>query len=281
VVQLLKKVVAVVIFAFTTNLYAWDSNGHKLIAEIAYENLTPNAKEAALQLLQTPGPWYPHPLSFSNSAAWADWIRPNTSQYDTWHYINLPYCGSDICLNQITASPNIVTAIQLDAAILQNKEASAVEQGAALRFYLHWLGDIHQPLHAISYYSSSYPHGDAGGNRYLLQDSVYPNLHAFWDGGCGLWPQNKNLSKRDIRTLAKEWQALYPPKEFAAALADNDPLNWAKDSHALAVEYAYEAAPRHSISLKAQKNAQIVCEKQIVLAGYRLAQNLNACYSMH
>ena len=278
--RLLKVVLSLFFIIVSPSLYAWDSNGHKLVAEIAYENLTPNAKKAVLQLLQAPGPWYPHPLSFSNSAAWADWIRPNTSEYNTWHYINLPYCGSDVCLNQTTVSPNIVTAIQLDAAILQNKEASAVEQGAALRFYLHWLGDIHQPLHTISYYSSSYPQGDAGGNRYLLQDNTYPNLHAFWDGGCGLWPQNKNLNKREIRALANEWQALYPPKEFSAALADKEPLDWAKDSHSLAVEYAYEAAPQHSVSLKAQKNAQIVCEKQIVLAGYRLAQNLNAWYAM-
>ena len=78
---------------------------------------------------------------------------------------------------------------------------------------------------------------------------------------------NKNLNKREVRSLAKEWQALYPPKEFAAALTDEEPLNWAKDSHSLAVEYAYEAASQHSVSLKAQKNAQIVCEKQIVLAG--------------
>lgn len=278
--RLLKVVLSIFFIILSPSLYAWDNNGHKLVAEIAYENLTPNAKKAVLKLLQTPGPWYSHSLSFSNSAAWADWIRPNTSQYNTWHYINIPYCGSDSCLNQTIASPNIVTAIQLDAAILQNKEASAVEQGAALRFYLHWMGDIHQPLHTISYYSSSYPQGDAGGNLYLLQDSAYPNLHAFWDGGCGLWPQDKNLNKREIRTLAREWQALYPPKAFSAALTDKEPLNWAKDSHTLAVEYAYEATPEHSISQTAQKNAQIVCEKQIVLAGYRLAQSLNAWYAM-
>lgn len=277
--RLLRKAVAVFIFIFATHLYAWDSNGHKLVAEIAYENLTPNAKKAVLQLLQTPPPGYSHPLSFSNSAAWADWIRPNASQYDTSHYINLPYCGSGVCLNQKSASPNIVTAIELDTAILQNKEADAITQGQALRFYLHWLGDIHQPMHTISYYSSTFPQGDAGGNRYLLQDNLYPNLHAFWDGGCGLWPQNISLNKREVRTLAKEWQALYPPQKFTDALADNDPLNWAQDSHLLAIKYAYEAAPQHYLNLKTQKNAQIICQKQIILAGYRLAQNLNAWYA--
>ncbi len=278
--RLLKKVIAVVIFFFTTHLYAWDSNGHKLVAEIAYENLTPIAKKTVLQIVQTPGPWYSHPLSFSDSAAWADWIRPNTSQYDTWHYINLPYCGDTVCVNHKTASPNVVTAIAFDTAILHNKEASAEERGQALRFYLHWLGDIHQPMHTINYYSSSYPQGDAGGNRYFLVDSSYPNLHAFWDGGCGLWPQNKTLNKKQIRALAKQWQALYPSKKFTAALADKNPLSWAKDSYVLAIEYAYEAVPQHSVSLNAQKNTHIVCQKQITLAGYRLAQTLNAWYAI-
>lgn len=277
--RLLRKVVAVVISIFATNLYAWDSNGHKLVAEIAYENLTPNAKKTVLLLLQTPPPGYRYPLSFSNSAAWADWIRPNTSQYDTWHYINLSYCGSDFCPHPKTARLNIVTAIAKDAAILKNTQASSMEQATALRFYLHWLGDIHQPMHTISYYSSSYPQGDAGGNRYLLLDSPYPNLHVFWDEGCGLWPQTRNLNKKQIRALAKRWQALYPQKKWVAALADNSPLNWAKESHALAIEYAYEATPQHYLSLRAQENAQIICQKQIVLAGYRLAQTLNAWYA--
>ncbi|MCD6045642.1 MAG: hypothetical protein K0R48_805 [Gammaproteobacteria bacterium] len=277
--RLLRKTVAISMSIFATPLYAWDSNGHKLVAEIAYENLTPYAKRTVLQLLQTPPPRYLYPLSFSNSAAWADWIRPSTSQYDTWHYINLPYCGSDFCPNQKTASPNIVTAIAKDATILKNKQATALEQGTALRFYTHWLGDIHQPMHTIRYYSSSYPQGDAGGNRYLLVDSLYPNLHAFWDEGCGLWPQTKNLNKKQIRDLAKRWQALYPRQIFGAALADNYPLNWAKDSYALAIEYGYEATSQHHLSLKAQENAQVICQKQIVLAGYRLAQNLNAWYA--
>ncbi len=277
--RLLRVVALILLTILPSLLYAWDSNGHKLVAEIAYENLKPNVKKTVMQMLQTPGPWYPHPLSFRNSAVWADWIRPNTSQYDTWHYINLPYCALNRCFNQKITTPNIVTAIILDATILQDKKASAVEKGTALRFYLHWLGDIHQPMHAISYYSSRYPQGDAGGNRYLLQDNLYNNLHVFWDGGCGLWPQNTTLSRRQLQTLAKVWQAQYPQKEFTAVLAHKDPLSWAKDSHALAVEYAYKAAPKHYLTVQAQKNAEIICQKQITLAGYRLAQNLNAWYA--
>jgi hypothetical protein len=261
-------------------LFAWDSNGHKLVAEIAYENLSPTTQKTVLQLLQTPGPGYTRRLSFSNSAAWADWIRADMPQYSVLHYINLPYCGSRACFYKKTAEPNIVTAILQEALLLQDQNAAPAEKGAALRFYLHWLGDIHQPMHTISYYSPSYPQGDAGGNLYLLQDDVFPNLHAFWDDACGLWPQNRSLSKNQLQALAKRWQGLYPQRDFSVALADHNPLDWAKDSHALAVEYAYEAAPQHYLSLKAQKKAQIICQKQIVLAGYRLAQSLNAWYAV-
>ncbi len=277
--RLLKAILFIFTIGLYSSLYAWDSNGHKLVAEIAYENLTPNAKKSVLEMLKTPGPEYKHPLSFSNSAAWADWIRSNLPEYNSWHYINIPYCDNDSCFKQKTASPNIVTAILLDAAIVQNKLASAIQKGEALRFYMHWLGDIHQPMHSITYYSKDYVEGDAGGNRYALHDNPYPNLHAYWDGGCGLWPKNKSLNRKQLQSLAKVWQAQYPKKEFTAVLAHKDPLSWAKDSHALAVEYAYKAAPKHYLTVKAQKNAQIICQKQITLAGYRLAQNLNAWYS--
>lgn len=277
---LIKKITLFLIcITLSPSLFAWDSNGHKLIAEIAYENLKPNAQKIVMQLLQTPAPGYTRPLSFSNSAAWADWIRTDMPQYNALHYINLPYCGSSACFSQKTASPNIVTAILQDAAILQDKQANARTQGEALRFYSHFVGDIHQPMHAISYYSADYPHGDAGGNLYLLRHSEFANLHAFWDDACGLWPQNRSLSKKQLQTLAQHWQALYPQSDFGAALADDNPLDWAKDSHALAIRYAYEAIAQHYLSVKTQKNAQIVCQKQIVLAGYRLAQYLNTWYA--
>lgn len=262
----------------SSTLFAWDSNGHKLVAEIAYENLNPNAQKTVLQLLNVPGPGYPHRLSFSNSAAWADWIRQEMPQYNELHYINLPYCANTVCFQKV-ASPNIVTAILQDAAVLQNKKASLADRGEALRFYLHWLGDIHQPMHAINYYGTDYPQGDLGGNLYVLQDGLFPNLHVFWDKGCGLWPQNKTLSKNQLQALAKRWQVLYPQSDFSVALADRDPLNWAKDSQALAIRYGYKATPQHYLSAEAKKNAQVVCQKQIVLAGYRLAQNLNAWYA--
>lgn len=274
-----RKLAVVWMLSFAANLYAWDSNGHKLIAEIAYENLQPNAKKTVMQMLQTSGPWYSHPLSFSSSAAWADWIRTSTLQYNTWHYINLPYCGIDKCVYRKVKAPNLVTAITLESRILQDKKAGAVEKGMALRFYLHWIGDIHQPMHTINYYSVHYPQGDAGGNLYLLQDSLYSNLHAFWDAGCGLWSQNIPLSRRQLQDLAKAWQAQYPQEVFAGALAQKDPLTWAEDSHALAVKYAYEVTPKHYLTVEAKKNAQIICQKQIVLAGYRLAQSLNAWYA--
>lgn len=259
-------------------LFAWDSNGHKLIAEIAYENLSPNAQKTAMQLLQVPPLGYSHSLSFSNSAAWADWIRSDKPQYNALHYINLPYCGNNHCFQKV-ATPNIVTAILQESIILQNKRSDPGEKGEVLRFYLHWIGDIHQPMHTITYYSADYPQGDAGGNLYRLQDNIFPNLHAFWDGDCGLWRKDQSLSRNQLQALARDWQILYPKSDFTALLADSDPVAWAKASHALAIQYAYEAAPQHYLSAQAQKKAQMICQQQIVLAGYRLAQNLNAWYA--
>ena len=262
----------------TTSAFAWDSTGHRLVAEIAYENLTPQAQKEVNALLQVPGPYYSHRLSFDNAAAWADWIRSDTDQYNALHYIDFPYCGDKKCYHRAVPKPNIVSAIQYDATILQYHQGTLAQQGTALRFYLHWLGDIHQPMHAINYYQYSKKQGDAGGNFYALPQP-YNNLHAFWDDGAGLWPQDKKVSARQIKKIAETWQRQYPHNYFSQQLPDTDPMDWAKQSYELAIQYGYQATPNHDLSKTAQKNAQIICQQQIVLAGYRLAQNLNAWYA--
>ncbi len=261
-----------------SSLFAWSSNGHKLIAEIAYENLDPAVQKKVVALLQITDANYRHPLSFSQSAAWADWIRSDKQESAPWHYIDLPYCGNQVCFQSV-GQPNIVTAILYDEAILKNSKASLSEQSEALRFYEHWLGDIHQPMHAITYYSLDYPQGDAGGNFYELKGNAYSNLHAFWDGACGLWPPHQALSKKQLENLAENWQKRHPKSDFKSQLADQNVSNWAKQSHTLAIEYGYEALIDHNLSQNAQKNAQRICQRQMVLAGYRLAERLNACYA--
>lgn len=276
--MMLKQQIFFLFLLIPSSLFAWGSNGHKLVAEIAYENLDLAVQKKVVTLLQITDANYRHPLSFSQSAAWADWIRSDKPELASWHYIDLPYCGHQVCFQRVE-QPNIVTAIFHEEAILKNRQASLSEQSEALRFYEHWLGDIHQPMHAITYYSPDYPQGDAGGNLYKLKGNVYPTLHAFWDGACGLWPPHQALSKKQLHNLAEKWQKQYPKSDFKIQLADQNPLNWAKKSHSLAIEYGYEALIDQNLSQNAQKNAQRICQSQMVLAGYRLAERLNACYA--
>ncbi len=275
----LRVIVGVLFFCFAASVFAWDSNGHRLVGEIAYEHLTPSVQKAVLSDLDIPGPYYRHPLSFSNAAAWADWIRDETSQYDAWHYINLAYCEKKPCAAAAIKKPNLVWALEYEANILSHTKSSSKDRAQALRFYLHWIGDIHQPMHAINFYSPDYPKGDAGGNFFLLNDPQYSNLHTFWDQGCGLWPVEHKLSKTELKRLASNWQYTYPMSAFKTQLKDRNANHWAQDSHDLAISYGYDLFFDHQISASREKKAQTVCKKQIVLAGYRLAENLNFWYS--
>src|SRR5437879_13448435 len=56
-------------------------------------------------------------------------------------------------------------------------------QATSLRFLLHFVGDIQQPLHCADGYSSAHPTGDAGGNSFSV--TGWPNLHYLWDSGGG------------------------------------------------------------------------------------------------
>lgn len=69
---------------------------------------------------------------------------------------------------------------------------------AQLRFLVHFVGDLHQPLHAATMYSAEFPDGDLGGNYYKIQvpgSSYTTNLHSFWDSGAG------NAWKNPVRPL--------------------------------------------------------------------------------
>ncbi|WP_419418702.1 S1/P1 nuclease [Legionella sp. D16C41] len=264
------SLVAALSLGLSLSAHAWNSLGHRLVAQIAYDQLTPQAK----QLYDS----YNHELdqvygrrSLVSSAPWLDRLRyRNELWLQALHFIDIPYSID----NTPTVEPdkvNAVYAINEAISILKSKTTSTYDKGFSLRVLLHVIGDIHQPMHAVSLYSKNYPNGDKGGNLVkLAANSVGDNLHAYWDNGGGY------LKKRySPKTIAKQAQLLQKRWPCSANTELLSPEQWAEESHQLAVELAYLIKEGEQPSKAYEHTVKATVKQRLATAGCRLGNLLN------
>ena len=186
------SVCALVLLFWPTAAQAWGCKGHQTVALIAEKHLTPEARQWVLKLLSE-NPIDPKLNRYcggasrdtmADGATWADDVRGERKN-GPWHYIDIPrgskrgplepYCGAEGCVTK---------AISEQLAILKDPKADAAKRAEALRYIIHFVGDLHQPLHTIT-------NADEGGNcvpvKYFRRNprehnhSFSPNLHGVWD----------------------------------------------------------------------------------------------------
>ncbi len=258
-----------ILWLYAIIIYAWNMQGHQVIAQIAYDNLTPAAKQMCSNYLGSSSKSLNK--QFLTASTWMDRIKfKKNHEYDTLHYIDIPYSISKINLPAISPF-NVVWAINNAVTILSGKEMDREEQNLALLILIHLVADIHQPLHTITRVSKRQPIGDLGGNLFLLgANPIASNLHRYWDNGAGLFSGTNK--RRNIKKTARllENKSLCPNDQKSMK-----PEIWAQDSHQLAIEQVYQLGFREVPTRQYQANAQVVIEKQTLLAGCRLAALLN------
>lgn len=253
-----------------TSSYAWNSLGHRLIMQIAYDNMSQQAKEVFSKYNKLLETFYvPQTLVFS-----ADWMDRLRYKNELWmnkiHYINLPFSVDGTPLPS-TDRPNAVTAI-LDAQKVIKSGSREFDKGFAVRILIHVAGDIHQPLHAATRFSAKLPNGDAGGNLVRLGDNpIANNLHAYWDKGAGFL-MSEDRSPEFIEKKALEVEQQYPCDIANVTLSPN---KWAEESHDLAENFAYKIAPYEVPSSSYQQMVQGIVKQRVALAGCRIAALLN------
>jgi len=262
--------------AFTsTGLFAWNQVGHKVVAQIAYDNLTPATKKEMNQLTQIVSSYYPYEKQFIDSAIWADSIiyRGDVTAFNQWHYVNIPI-NRDGKHKKYYSKTNVIWAINQAKQVLFSKKANNFEKSLFLRFLIHFVGDIHQPLHAASLYSRRFPKGDRGGNLYIVHYKGKRNLHQVWDQ-CFTMTNKKYPDDKAIKKLARQLENQYAKKYFEQQLKQTSPALWAKESHQIAKDFVYQTPYQGKFSRKYLQTGKKICQQRIVLAGYRLAELLN------
>lgn len=243
----------------TSFTLAWGPEGHRDVAAIAQKNLKPETLAAFKAMF---GPYD----TLAAISVWADDIREEHPETGPWHYIDIPLTASSIDMNRDCREGNcVIGKIHEFEAVLKNKSADPAARRDALKFLVHFVGDLHQPLHCED-------NGDQGGNKVQVIFFGQPmNLHAVWDGG--ILRREKVFGLR----LAGDLGGRITPAE-KTAWARGSVEDWALEGHALAVQVAYAKLPHDATPNLGDDyfNAALpVAELQIEKAGIRLAGILN------
>lgn len=255
-----KKTAAVflVLLAVCPASWGWGHEGHQIIAIVAEDHLDETTKVMIQSLLGNN-----HLYSI---ASWADDIRKERRETAPWHYVDIPLGGSYISGRDCAPHRScVVEKISEYLAVLTDKQATRERRAEALKFVVHFVGDIHQPLHAV---------GEArGGNdvhvRFLGSGECGQyecNLHGVWDTSMILRTELDRVAySSHLEKLIK--------REDLTRTADGTPQQWANESAKL----AQAAWVQDGANLDQQYYEQEikVVDEQMALAGLRLARLLN------
>jgi hypothetical protein len=250
---------------------AWGFIAHRATGFIADTRLNPETATAVHKILgATP---------MAEAATWADSLRddPQYNDMKKYHFMNIPLSMSDQkspkaqdVLSSPEHQPGAYEAILKAKKTLVDNQSNQKDTEEALKFLIHFIGDIHQPLH-VGYQK------DYGGNTVKLTWSGYDtNLHSVWDTMI-IKQANKDLFDHPGTTDASQIYAQNVAKRHA-----NDSVNlgnldtWFQDSLNL-VNVAYQGDPTNPDDYT--KRNQDVIDQQVYLAGLRIADTLNQIFS--
>lgn len=246
--------------------HAWGALGHRLVARLAYDQLTPQARAQVAQLLS--GEAEP---TLAGIANWADDLRDNNpglgKRTSRWHYVNI---GSHDCAYKAERDCRngdcVVQAIQRQSAILADRSKPKAERLQALKFVVHFVGDVHQPLHASNT-------NDRGGNDFQVNyRGQGSNLHSVWDSGL---LRSAGLNEE---AYLRHLQALPPPKDAARSVLPAAPALWAEQSCKAVTQPGFYPS-RAKLDDSYYSRYRPVAEQRLREGGAHLAQLLNATLS--
>lgn len=283
--MMLRTTAAFAIAALTVQpAFAWGDKGHEIVASIARDRLTPATKAWVDAILAKDTDTLTAPDMISR-ATWADkWRDSGHRETASWHFVDQELVGPDLktaCFGYPKANDPPSAGPAQDCVVdkisefekeLGDPATPDAERLLALKYILHFVGDVHQPLHASD-------NQDRGGNcvPVSLGGQRTTNLHSFWDTGV-LSPLGD-----DPAAIAKTLELDITPDE-AKAWAAEAPEAWAEESYAAAKASAYtinspsgcasDVAPL-PLSTTYQAEALQVARLQIEKAGVRLAAVLN------
>ncbi len=266
---------------------AWGPLGHKIVGLLAQDHLTPRARESVRALLGSG-------VTLDKVANCADTVKYATAPFmcagvfemnpndfkgtGVWHFIDIPLDAHPAAdqLMQWCPQGNCVTAqIRKDADILSDPVAPLSEKRVALMFAVHFVGDLHQPLHCEN------DHDQGGNKEQVVFLGVHKRLHELWDDM--ILPENWRVQEREspalwVRSLENDLA-----RRKTAAWTRGDWIDDAAlESHAISANIIYpqyEKDRGRPLGAAYQKKMQPIVRLRLEMAGVRLAYLLNTAFA--
>ena len=293
----------IVWFALVGQAAAWDRTGHLVVAHIAWQQMSPEARAVAAELLDSAPPDADlrqlrpvdgRPLAerqaehFQIAAYWPDIMRDGSfperrDKYHRgdWHWVNIffetrPEGGVELTDREPRGKI-------LDQLAALSESVGDVARSSSLRaidlaWILHLVGDLHQPLHATARITPTEPEGDRGANLFPLAGNV--NLHWYWDSALRSanfrwWFQSETSY---IRRIADSIQEEHPRRAFGDRATDRDFTGWARESFEIARTRLYppELQRYRKPGREYTEMTEEISRERIALAGYRLGRLLDS-----
>ena len=302
-----------IIFLFVFDVCAWDDTGHKLTAYIAWQQMTPQAREKAIKILQSApedsdlsvfylqdsrSPAAKQREFFMIASTWADIVRDKNFKnryakyhHGTWHYLDTFWRETNGKIELVpelkSDEQNAVERLFTFDKSLRDVSVSDADKAIALAWILHIGGDIHQPLHASARVTKYDPKGDQGGNLFLLSpkdakgaDRV--TLHWYWDSIVGRnIPRNNDACDSDyLPSIAQQIVNKHPFVKMQNRLKIGKFDEWQKEGFQIASTKLYPPTLKFGEipSESYKRMAFEIGQEQIALAGYRLGEMLNQIF---
>lgn len=237
--------------------YSWGKIGHRVVGEIAERNLDSSAKKGIKELLDGE--------TLARVANYPDEIRSDR-KYDytgPWHYTSIP-TGKTYFDQKRNKDGDIIDALFRMDEILKDPKKSKEDKAFALKFMVHLVGDLHQPLHVGLA-------EDRGGNSVRVKwFKTESNLHTIWDENIIDFQQLSYTEYTDfLNRYTKDEMKEFSKGHF---------LNWAKESQDLR-SIVYDTGGSENLSYEYQYKTKPVIEERLRKAGIRLASVLNNIFN--
>jgi len=259
------SILFVVAIALVSSVVGWGKQGHMMVAQIAADRISSTASNIVSQFIgseSTLASIAPLPDAFDHSPS-GRWSAP-------CHYCNLPRDATSFNIKYCT-SFCVVKSIKNYTLILTGEESSPFQcdfttgiEPCALEFLVHYVGDVHQPLH-VGYGD------DEGGNKVEVKFyNKKANLHQVWDELIiERWNSDFSSATQELETIIQN-----NPSQVQQYLSVTDPVLWANESfgYVLSTVYNYDSTDLGDTYYNT--NLPIV-KQRLIAAGVRLGQLLN------
>jgi hypothetical protein len=240
---------------------AWEKTGHRVVGAVAEPYLSARARAGVKRVLGVE--------SIAEASNWPDFMRSDPAEFwqktsSPWHYVTVPL-GRTYAEAGAPPEGDAVTALERFSATVRDPKAPLADRQLALRFIIHIVGDLHQPLHAGN-------GSDKGGNDVRVTFmSRSTNLHSLWDSGL---VDDEQLSYSEMAV----WFGARISPEDVRSWSTADPKVWIAESTALR-DRIYPKDGDTSLGYCYVYEHQRAMEDRLTRGGVRLAAYLNALFA--